>query len=702
MQAVQILVTLSLVSTVSGNMCVVCAAGKYRFGGSSSAPCLPCPANTFSARVASAECEACPMHTFSAPGSASCEPDACVDDVDVAGCFCAAGRTGADGGPCTACGRDTFKNRTGSSNCTSCAVNETAAEGSAGCVCKENYFGVSGACAACPLQLVSPANSTECFCADGALLRDGKCGSTFPGRLKLTGIFANTTNTSMSPAEIDDLKAAMVVALAAQYNTSAHLVQIEISTDESGRMHVSVLILFDSAEALAAAELMNVNNTMVSQGIVQWTVEQEYGQIEYGQFVRCAAGMRVVNGSCACVAGYQERGGQCVACSAGSYKALTAKTECLECAGNGYSRAASPNCTECPPFSLQIEGHTRCVCGVGFVLYNNECVELEPAYVRLSADLSSINASLLLPDLTVNVIASIVGLFDVNRDMLFVSVDVTVPVYFQPTTTAAATTTPPPESETNTPPLENETSTPPPESETSTPPESETSTPPPESETSTPPESETSTPPPEGVETSTPPPEGGARRRLLQNSSTTPTPPDSFRRRVTISCVCPKGIGSLCDQCLLLQEECFPVQGTEFCGEKDSGRRVDGYLDYTGVQQSACADGEVLVTDVLSRSKVCATKSTDTDYLLIIVVVVPVVMLLLLAFAAGFRHRIYVLLMPRAESDGVIHWKGAQAYEQVPSARPETVRPPPFNVYDRQSTAPPLQLYAVYDLHFNK
>jgi len=650
MQAVQLLLTLSLVSTVSGNMCVFCAAGKYRFGGSSIAPCLPCPANTFSASAASAECETCPMHTFSAPGSASCEPDACVDDVPVAGCLCPAGSTGADGGPCTACGRDTFKNRTGSSNCTSCAANETSAEGRGGCVCMENYFGVSGACAACPLQLVSPENSTECFCTDGALLRDGKCGSTFPVRLHLTGAFANITNTSMSPAEIEDAKAAIVLALATQYNTSAHLVQIETWTDETGRVHVSVHISFDSADSFAAAELMNVNNTVVSQGIVQWKVELEYGQIEYGQFVRCAAGMRVVNGSCACVAGYQERGGACVACSAGSYKALTAKTECLQCAGNGYSRAASPNCTECPPFALQIQGHTRCVCGVGFVLYNNECVELEPAYVRLGADLSSVNASLLLSDLTVNVIAAIVGLFDVNPDMLFVSVDVTVPVYLQPTTTAAATSTPPPEGE-----------------------------------TSTPPEGETSTPPPEGA---------GARRRLLQNSSTTPIPPDSFRRRVTISCVCPKGIGSLCDQCLLLQEECFPVEGTEFCGEKDSGRRIDGYLDYTGVQQNACADGEVLVTDVLSRSKVCVTKSTDTNLFLIIVVVASVSVLLLTAFAVRFRHRIYVLLMPRAADAGVMNWKYAQPL--APEPAPNWHTPLAVPALDAKSA------HVMYKLQFNK
>ena len=135
-------------------------------------------------------------HTNSSrSGSASCQPDAWVDDVSIPGCLCTPGTTGDDGGPCTTCVRDTFKNSTGSSNYTSCAVNETSTEGSISCVCEENYFGVSGDCETCPLDLVSPQNITECFCTDGGLLTNGTCATILSERLHLTGVFGDDTST---------------------------------------------------------------------------------------------------------------------------------------------------------------------------------------------------------------------------------------------------------------------------------------------------------------------------------------------------------------------------------------------------------------------------------------------------------------------------------------------------------------------------
>jgi len=893
MQAVQVLLLLSFVTFSSSNVCVLCPAGKYKFGGSSIEPCLYCPANTFSPVHGASACQPCPMHTFSAPGSASCQPDSCVDNVTIPGCVCSPGSTGADGGPCTACERDTFKNSTGSSACTSCPVNESSTEGSVGCVCAENYFGVSGACKECPLELVSPDNSSECFCVDGGLLRNGTCEKILPLRLILTGVFGDDTSTPgvMTPEEIENATAALLVEMARLLNTSSdaldvttwtdtndtkvryrvglswtgvfqdnsnvsdtmtdseieqakaelvtkltklyntsidlpgvktwtdgnsksvqysvnvswtgvfaepppdshtmtdaeievakeHLVleldklyntntdvrsvktwtednktnvhysvniswdgvfedmnssdvispdeievakqtlilqvaqlyntstdsvyvhtwtdvndasvhyKVEISTtgvfeeparpprimtdvevedaktellmelaklyntttdllhvqtwtegnDTSVRYHVELLVTGALEEntkvphvmspeeienekkalALETAKLYNTttdsvhvtawisdDNNVHYRVNVSWTgtfedkpdpphimslteieaakevlvielaklyntsthlvqvemwsvandtrvyvsayilfdgeeplnvtpekfpllsqvkVQYEYGQIVYGKFKRCPMNMRVVNGTCECAPGYHERDGVCESCSRGTYKALTANSECLECNGNTYSGLGASVCTECPSYSLEVEGHTRCVCGVGFILFNNECVEQEPNYVTLDGGLRHNTTTLGMLNISTKVIDSISSRFGIDPTMLFVKVNETsIAVFLQPVTTPLPTnTTPPPstEAETTTP----ETTTPLPntDAETTAPEMTETTTPPPSTEWETnAPDMTTPTPRTDAgvTETTTPPP--NTDTEMTSPEMTTPPP----------------------------------------------------------------------------------------------------------------------------------------------------------------------------------
>ena len=1173
MQSLHILMTLSFVSSVSGSTCVICDAGKYRFGGSFVASCLSCPANTFAARGAAA-CQACPLHTFSAPGSASCEPDGCVDGFVVTGCLCMPGSTGPNGGPCTACARDTFKNTTGPSACAACARNETATNGSVGCVCARDYFGVSGACAACRPGLVSPQNSSECFCEDGALLRNGSCVVLLPERVHVTGVFrpkppapmtpeeiedatatlvdelskllntsedaldvttwtdANDTrvryraglswtgvfpnhtngshvmtdaeiegakeklvleltklyntsidlpdvktwtdsnstrvhysvniswtgvfpdppraprvmtdaeiedekkallleltklyNTSidlpdvktwtdgnstrvhysvniswtgvfpdppraphvMTDAEIEDEKKALLLELAKVYNTSTDLLDVKTWTDgNSTSVHYSVNIswtgvfedtnssnvmspddiegakqalilklaklyntstdlvyvqtwtdandtsihykveilttgvfpdppraphvmtdaeiedaktvlllelaklyntttdlldvttwtdandtsvhykvemlttgvfpdppraprvmtdaeiedantalllelaklyntttdLLDvrtwtdgnetsvryrvgllatgvleedakgphvlSAEeieaaktalALEVAKLYNTTTDSVdvtawtdandnsvhyrvnvswtgafdnppdpphvmspeeieaakqalvlelarlygtSAGLVQvetWTdangtrvhvsayiflngtespnvttgeftllsevkVEKEYGQIVSGQFKRCPMNMRVVDGSCACFAGYRERDGACESCSRGTYKEVTANTECLECAGNTYSGAAADVCSACPPFAFEIEAHTRCVCEVGFLLFRNECVEQEPTFVSLEAVLRHNGSSLLILNVDTKLISSISTKFDIDPTMLFVTVNETSEaVYLEPPieTTTSAETTP-------------ETSTPAPELETAA---------------ETTPETETSTPAPALFPWNLPP-SVPMMRRLLQmptanetsSTTSTPRPADYYVRRVTITCVCPQGT-AMCDECLKLQDECFALEDAEFCGTKGSGERRVGYVDYTG-KQKVCAEGQVLQTDVFTRSKVCADKAADTASLWIIILLVVLFVILVTVLGARFKlhHMLYVRWMPRGVSHDTLDW-GAPKYEAVPSARPPAYRPASagYSGTPRGAPSAPPFAHTLYELHFNK
>jgi len=325
----------------------------------------------------------------------------------------------------------------------------------------------------------------------------------------------------MSPAEIEAAQEVLVMELAKLYNTSTHLVQVEMwSVANDTRVYVSAYILFDGEEPL---NVTPEKFPLLSQVKVQY----EYGQIVYGKFKRCPMNMRVVNGTCECAPGYHERDGVCESCSRGTYKSLTANSECLQCNGNTYSGLGAAVCTECPSFSLEVEGHTRCVCGVGFILFNNECVEQEPNYVTLDGGLRHNTSTLGMLNISTKVIDSISSRFGIDTTMLFVKVNETsIAVFLQPVTTPMPTnTTPPPstEAETTTP----ETTTPLPntDAETTAPEMTETTTPPPSTEWETnAPDMTTPTPSTEAevTEPTTPPP--NTDTEMTSPEMTTPPP----------------------------------------------------------------------------------------------------------------------------------------------------------------------------------
>ena len=176
--------------------------------------------------------------------------------------------------------------------------------------------------------------------------------------------------------------------------------------------------------------------------------------------------------------------------------------------------------------------------------------------------------------------------------------------------------------------------------------------------------------------------------------TTTPDPRvvDYFERRVTVTCSCPRG-SALCAKCAPLQDERFAVGAVEFYGQRGSAVVVAGYVNYAGVP-AVCAAGEEFRTDVLTMSKVCVEKTADAESsnLMIILVVLLVFVLLLVAFAARFRHRIYVLLVPHAADAGVMDWKNAPVAEPAPKMNPPVAVP----VVDIH------QAHVMYKLKFNK
>ena len=126
-----------------GGSCLACAQGKFKEG-SGAGPCKLCPVGTYkgetgqpafecegNAKCLCSSCSACPS------GSSTSE----VGSADLSDCICVAGRTGPNGGVCTACNPGTYKGDIGSSPCTACPPGKTSPAGSTAQEACENTRG---------------------------------------------------------------------------------------------------------------------------------------------------------------------------------------------------------------------------------------------------------------------------------------------------------------------------------------------------------------------------------------------------------------------------------------------------------------------------------------------------------------------------------------------------------------------------------
>lgn len=130
-----------------GSACTECAAGKYR-------------AFADSIAVDSYSCSHCPAFSISPAGS-----------IAQADCKCNAGYTGPDGGSCTLCDVNTYKETSGSAPCSNCLAGEvTTFQGQTSetaCVCDRGYqsSGASG-CAECAAGKFKSTVSDSDQCLD--------------------------------------------------------------------------------------------------------------------------------------------------------------------------------------------------------------------------------------------------------------------------------------------------------------------------------------------------------------------------------------------------------------------------------------------------------------------------------------------------------------------------------------------------------
>jgi hypothetical protein len=129
----------SLPSVPLGALCPGWAC-PARYTGLDGGPCVACEAGTFKSAVGAADCETCPAWTSSASGS---------NELDH--CKCVAGYTAAsDGVACGACDEGTFSSVGGTAACETCPANSESSTGSVLCYCSAGFTGIDGGpCEAC-------------------------------------------------------------------------------------------------------------------------------------------------------------------------------------------------------------------------------------------------------------------------------------------------------------------------------------------------------------------------------------------------------------------------------------------------------------------------------------------------------------------------------------------------------------------------
>jgi len=279
----------------------------------------------------------------------------------------------------------------------------------------------------------------------------------------MIGVFAQWTNVThvLTDAEIESAVVDLVLELTELYNRPADLMRVAVQTPGTNEtaVRVQVHFLFTTAESLnlTAVTLTTVSPTRLTETVV----EHVYGEFVDGVFQRCVSGMRSVDRKCVCFEGSEARDGACMACEVGTYKSLAANSSCLTCPGESISGRASVLCTQCPPYMIAIEGHTRCVCGEGFVLFQNECVEMASSYVVVEAIISQQVVSMPNDSVALEIKTYLNNTYEIDTSMVFVTFDLTFTVVFvepevvtttttsAPTTTPEVETTPPPVTEVN-------------------------------------------------------------------------------------------------------------------------------------------------------------------------------------------------------------------------------------------------------------
>lgn len=202
--------SVSLKGALSLNDCL-CSKGYFLSGES----CVSCASGTYKEFVGPSACLACPEFSGTLQ----------TGSVSLTNCLCDEGYHGQNGGPCVACGNNTYKNVRGNFNCQPCPnymLSDMASTANTDCRCREGYTGQNGqACTPCSVGSFKrqsgsagceqcPANSNSSLAASGCVSIRGYVAKNkirFKRQLILTvGTFNDTARLNYRETVANDAK----------------------------------------------------------------------------------------------------------------------------------------------------------------------------------------------------------------------------------------------------------------------------------------------------------------------------------------------------------------------------------------------------------------------------------------------------------------------------------------------------------------
>ncbi|KAJ1490509.1 hypothetical protein T484DRAFT_3332358, partial [Baffinella frigidus] len=353
-----------------GVTCATCDAGTYKAAPGVS-PCVTCPNGTTSANGSTSlldcfclpgmtdagggggECVACAAGTYGPGGVCSICPGnsrSLPGSVSLQDCTCLTGHTAASNGvACTACEPGTYKNWSGTGNCTSChgssANSSPGSVSPAACLCFPGFTSQGPDCLPCPADFYKnvsgPSACVGCEAGRGSLLGSSACfcpPGSFQGRDGVCQLCAAAT-----------YKASYGSEACSSCPTNA------VSPTASVAISACVCPLGYSGTA-------NTDCT----GCLQATFKPELGA---GTCTACPSHTTSATASpaltnCTCLAGYTAASDviECAACGGGTYKVETGTGACEACPAGTSSADGSAFLASCIPCAAGTYGTTL---GVG-------------------------------------------------------------------------------------------------------------------------------------------------------------------------------------------------------------------------------------------------------------------------------------------------------------------------------------------------
>lgn len=408
----------------TGTACTPCSSGHVKLLPGNSLACQPCVAGTFA--VNTTTCLSCPVDTFQAStGADACEPcrassASAAGSTSALDCLCLPGYAFVDAevDVCEPCATGYYKTTLTNEPCTACASGYSTAFGASDSVdsCEPCAAGtylteISGVrtCVACPSNSVSLPGSdgqVECKCAPGFTGSNLVCTECEIGKYKPsegsqpclvcpdgyvgvsgmpTGELRLTIAGSCVSCGIDTYTQDLVTCAPCPVNSKSPMGSNELSNcvcsvgftgTDGGPCQACETGKYKSELGDAACSVCPVN-----------TWQNLTASIDANSCVACDVNSVSPEGSgamsdCQCKSGYTgPNGGPCVACTDGSYKALTGDAPCALCSTGTYYQGSAPytsnQCMSCGANTVTTApagvGVESCVCVTGNVKEDNAC-----------------------------------------------------------------------------------------------------------------------------------------------------------------------------------------------------------------------------------------------------------------------------------------------------------------------------------------